>query len=44
MFKIMRDNRVLIETDSISLLIEWLVKNGDDYEPKAIYITPTNYE
>tara|TARA_Y100000310_G_scaffold229347_1_gene231772 strand:- start:1427 stop:1561 length:135 start_codon:yes stop_codon:yes gene_type:complete len=44
MFRIMRDNRMLLETSSISILLEWLEKNGDDYDPKAIYISSNEYE
>lgn len=39
MFRIFKDGLQIIETESVSVLIEWLDKNGDDYNPRDISIT-----
>ena len=43
MFRIFKDGLQIIETESISVLIEWMDKNGDDYNPKSIDIVPTHH-
>ena len=43
MFRIIKDGLLIIETNSISVLIEWLDKNGDDYNPKEIDIIPRQH-
>ena len=43
MFRIIKDGLLILETNSISVLIEWLDKNGDDYNPKSIDIVPTHH-
>ena len=43
MFRIIKDGLQVLETNSISVLIEWLDKHGDDYNPKEIDIIPTQH-
>ena len=43
MFRIIKDGLLILETNSISVLIEWLDKNGDDYNPKSIDIVSTHH-
>ena len=43
MFRIIKDGLLILETNSISVLIEWLDKNGDDYNPKEKDIVPTQH-
>ena len=38
MFRIFRDGLQIIETESVSVLLEWLEKHGDDYNPREIDI------
>ena len=39
MFRIFKDGLQIIETESVSVLLEWLDKHGEDYKPRDISIT-----
>ena len=43
MFRIFKDGLQIIETESISVLIEWMDKNGDDFNPREIDIIPRQH-